>query len=136
MRNVLIEFHTKFWKRLYRQWIILQKTYFSISKINTKTNIIRGRYYEFFTWYFTFYILFYFWKLYFLKTTWTFSHLAKFLSNYIKNSSRSKTSSPTITYWVNGLIFPAPISDEEKKIKLNYCFYTSLWCLKRFYDPL
>ena len=29
-----------------------------------------------------------------------------------------------------------PIPDEEKKIKLNFYFYTSLWCLKRFYKGL
>ena len=29
-----------------------------------------------------------------------------------------------------------PIPDEEKKIKLNIYFYTSLWCLKRFYEGL
>ena len=31
------------------------------------------------------------------------------------------------------LTYPVPIPDEEKKIKLNFYFHTSLWCL-RFYE--
>ena len=27
------------------------------------------------------------------------------------------------------------VPDEEKKMKLNFYFYTSLWCLKRFHKP-
>ena len=34
------------------------------------------------------------------------------------------------------LTLPVPISDKEKKIKLNFYFLTSLWCLKRFYEGL
>ena len=33
------------------------------------------------------------------------------------------------------LSLPVPIPAEEKKIKLNFYFHTSLWCLKRFYKP-
>ena len=29
------------------------------------------------------------------------------------------------------LSLPASIPDKEKKPKLNFCFHTSLWCLKR-----
>ena len=34
------------------------------------------------------------------------------------------------------LTLPVPIPDEEKKIKLNFYFHTSLWCLKSFYEGL
>ena len=34
------------------------------------------------------------------------------------------------------LTLPVPIPDEEKKIKLNFYFHTSFWCLKRFYEGL
>ena len=37
---------------------------------------------------------------------------------------------------VDPLTLPVPIQDEEKKIKLNFYFLTSLWCLKRFYEGL
>ena len=37
---------------------------------------------------------------------------------------------------VDPLTLPVPIQDEEKKIKLNFYFLTSLWYLKRFYEGL
>ena len=32
------------------------------------------------------------------------------------------------------LTLPVPIPDEEKTVKLNFYFHTSLWCLNRFYE--
>ena len=40
---------------------------------------------------------------------------------------------------LNSLAPPAPCISEsciEIKIKLNFYFHTSLWCLKRFYEGL
>ena len=34
------------------------------------------------------------------------------------------------------LTLNVPIPDKVKKIKLNFYFHTSLWCLKRFYEGL
>ena len=51
-----------------------------------------------------------------------------------------------LTFWnYRGAIYPVenkrltlyvPILDKVKKIKLNFCFHTSLWCLKRSYEGL
>ena len=49
--------------------------------------------------------------------------------NQIKNSEN----------WKLILTLPAPCISEsctEIKIKLNFYFHTSLWCLKRFYEGL
>ena len=40
------------------------------------------------------------------------------------------------TLSTNELIFPVPVSGEEKNFKLNFYFLTSLWCLKRFFEGL
>ena len=37
-----------------------------------------------------------------------------------------------LNFNVNTLTFPAPITDEEKK--LNFYFHTFLWYFKRFYE--
>ena len=42
------------------------------------------------------------------------------------------------TFWLT-LTLPAPYISEsctEMKINVNFCFHTSLWCLKRFYEGL
>ena len=44
-----------------------------------------------------------------------------------------------IWYHLYNLILPVPCISEsciEIKIKLNFSFHTSLWCLKRFYEGL
>ena len=34
------------------------------------------------------------------------------------------------------LTLPVPISDKEKRIKVNFYFHASLWYLKRFYEDI
>ena len=34
------------------------------------------------------------------------------------------------------LTLPVPISDKEKRIKVNFYFHASLWYLKRFYEGI
>ena len=41
---------------------------------------------------------------------------------------------PMFKFW--NLILNVEIPDKVKKIKLNFYFHTSLWCLKRFYKGL
>ena len=47
-------------------------------------------------------------------------------------TSRAKNRLLVASSMFKVLNLPVPIPDEEKKIKLNFYFHTSLWCLKRF----
>ena len=76
--------------------------------------------------------------------------LAKFVSSFhfSGNNFRRGISGQNIAIWpfsasLRALIhakyilkLPVPIPDEKKKIKLNFYFHTSLWCLKKFYKGL
>ena len=55
------------------------------------------------------------------------------------NGLKILTTTLAIIWWRHLLTLPAPCISEsciEIKIKLNFFFHTSLWCLKKFYEGL
>ena len=58
--------------------------------------------------------------------------------NLLDNAKMSSVATirPGKTSLSQYLTLPVPILDEEKKLKLNFYFHTSLWCLERFYEGL